>query len=144
MAEAEKEISVYPPVIEYLKTKHQSLKNNYLTEDNKYAESCGLLACDIARAFFLENGERPSLLSVRGELLPDGVNKYPLIPKIYGGRISWGGHVVSANGDTVFDPMVGKPMSKEKYAREVFDSPVVLEETVPSEFIEEFLKEGKS
>lgn len=138
-----KELPIYSPVTDYLNRKHQILRNDYRTEDGKHAESCTLIACDIAK-LFLEGGEKPSLLSVRGELLSDGINNRSLVPKIYKGRIRWGGHVVCTNGETVFDPMVGKPMNKEEYAREVFDGPAVLEEAVPSEFIEEFLQKGEA
>ncbi len=137
-----KKLPVYPPISEYLTNKHRALKNDYRTEDGKYLNSCTLIACDIAK-LFLENGGKPSLINVSGEPLPNGVNRRTLIPKIYKGRVEWGGHVVCANGDVVFDPMVGKPISKEGYAREVFTSPAILEEVVSPDFIAEFVQGAK-
>lgn len=142
MSETGKELPVYLPISEYLTNKHRILQNDYHTEDGKHSDSCTLIACHIAK-LFLENGEKPSLLSVSGELLPDGLNHRTLTPKIYEGRVKWGGHVICANGNIVFDPMVGKPINKKKYIREIFDQSVVLEEAVPSEFIKEFVQRGE-
>ncbi len=144
MSEAGKELPIYPSVIEYLRKKHHTLKNDYRTEDGKYSEHCGLIAIDIAE-LLLQGGERPSLKSVRGDEVRESsfIHNRSLVPKIYEGRVSWGGHTVCAVGDTVFDPMVGKPMNAEDYRREVFTETVNFGEVVPEEFIEEFLQRGK-
>lgn len=144
MCEARKDTSIYPPVKDYLDRKHQIFRKDYRTEDGKYAESCSAMAIDIAE-LLLQDGEKPSLMSIRGDEVKKSCWEYnkPLVPKVYDGRISWGRHVVCALGDTILDPMVGKPMKAEDYRREVFTEPVNIEEAVSAEFIEEFIQRGK-
>lgn len=144
MSEAGKELPIYPPVMDYLRKKHQTLKKDYRTEDGKYSEHCGLIAIDIAE-LLLQGGERPSLKSVRGDEVRESgfVHNRSLVPKIYEGRVSWGGHTICAVGDTIFDPMVGEPMNAEDYRREVFTEPVNLEDQVPEEFMKEFIQRRK-
>ena len=103
-------IQVSSLILEYLRRKHQTLRNDYHTPDGIYYESCTELACDVAK-LSLKEGIKPSLLSVRGETLPDGVNTKTLVPKLFEGRVTWGGHVVCAKGDIILDPMVGNPMT---------------------------------
>ncbi len=132
----------YPSVMDYLREKYLTLRNNYKTPDGRYSESCGLIACDIAK-LFLDEGEKTSLFNVKGETLIDGVNRKAIAPRIYEGNVEWGGHKVCVRENIVYDPMVGKPMKIEEYASEIFYEPVILEETVSPELIEEFLNRGK-
>jgi len=91
MSEAGKELPIYPPVMDYLSKKYETLKNDYKTKDGKHSEHCGRIAIDIAE-LLLQGGERPSLKSVRGdEARESGFIHYkPLVPKVYEGRVSWG------------------------------------------------------
>lgn len=145
MSEAGKELLIYPLVMDYLSKKHQTLKNDYRTEDGKYSEHCGLISIEIAE-LLLQEGERPSLNFVRGNEVKESglIHNRPLLPKIYEGRVSWGVHIVCAVGNTILDPMVGKPMNAEDYRREVFTEQVNLEDAIPEEFMEEFIQRGKA
>jgi hypothetical protein len=143
MSESSKYLSIFPPVIDHLNKKHEILRNDYIGEDGVHSESCTIVGCDIA-GLLLRNGDKPYLIAVRGEETTETgwIHNKPIIPKIYNGRVVWGGHIVCAVGDIVLDPMVGKPMTTEEYKREVFTEPVNLETQVSSESIREFLERG--
>lgn len=124
-------------ICDYLIKKHETLKDNY-TDSKDLAESCSLIAVDLAR-LLLKEGRRPHIAQVWGKTIKGGINRKPLVPKLYGGRISWGGHIVCCEKDIVYDPLVGKPLNTRSYTSEVFNDPVDINTLVPQDQIEEFI-----
>lgn len=89
----------------------------------------------------IQCGEKPSVFAVRGDEVKESgmIQNKALVPKIYQGRVSWGGHVVCAVGDFNYDPMVGEVMDKESYKNEVFTVPIDLTEAFSSQTLKEML-----
>jgi len=120
------------PVINYLKEEHKILLRDYFEYKN-YLRDCTQVARHVAR-LLLQLGENPCLLEVRGN------NERPIFPKIFEGNVSWPIHRVCATGDTIYDPIVGKPVNAEKYKKRVFTKPVNLSDYIPREKIESHLQ----
>jgi hypothetical protein len=127
------------PVLEYLREKHRTLKDDYRTADGKN-EICGLVASDVAE-ILLKEGKNPSIIMVEGKLLQDSfVNTEPLRPVQYKGRVSWGGHVVCICEGLVYDPMMGRPLPIESYGYEAFGTDVRMKTLISEDKIEDFIK----
>ena len=120
----------------FLETKYTELGNDY-SIDGVHAESCSLIACDVAK-LLIEEGGKPYILRVRGQKI-DSINTETIQPKRYEGRVSWGGHTVCANDGNVYDPMIGRILSEEDYSKEVFLKPVTLSVFVQPENMKDFL-----
>lgn len=118
----------------YLAQKHETLKNDYKTPDGKFMESCGLLALDAAKAL-IDDGKMPYTVAFLGKETPNPyvrTNAW-LVPQQFGGRVSWGAHVVCVCDGFVYDPMVGVPISLETYAQDVFGTKEVKMEILDTE-----------
>jgi len=128
------------PVLDYLVEKNKTLVDEYHTPDGNYAESCGNIAVDIAK-MLLSSGKRPEIVSITGKRVdnPHIIANEPLKPVQYKGRISWGAHIVCVCEGMVYDPMIGRPLSKEEYAYETFGAEVEMKTIVTEDKIEEFV-----
>ena len=128
-------------VLKYLADKNRTLINDYRTPDSNYAESCGLIAVDIAR-MLLQEGKKPSIFSVRGKRVADPgiIANEPLVPVQYGGRVRWGGHTVCVCEGLVYDPMFSEPISVEMYAHEAFGTDIEMKTTVAEDKIADFVR----
>jgi len=128
-------------VLDYLTEKNKTLKNDYTTPDGKYAESCTLIAIDIAK-ILLSEGKKPEIIFVTGKRIdnPHIIASESLRPTQYSGKISWGGHVVCACEGMIYDPMIGEPVQTEDYAHKAFGGDIEMKTTVTQDEIEEFIK----
>jgi hypothetical protein len=133
MSESDKELMFYPSVIDYLERKHKIISEKYITEDGVHSESCYAIATEIAE-LLKKHGEKPYIMSARGNWEETQGVRYrrSVTPKIYSGtKVSWGCHLFCANGNIVFDPIVGKPMEIEEYRTTVFIEPVNIDIYAP-------------
>jgi hypothetical protein len=130
------ESAKFPKAEVSLRKFFNDLSDDY-NDEQSHPHACSQMAADIAK-LILEEGGLPRLLSVRGRNI-DSINTEVLIPKRYEGRIRWGGHVVCAVGDTVYDPLVGVPISLKAYLNEVFENPAQAYERVSVDEIEDFI-----
>jgi len=127
----------------YVRTKHEMLKNDYQTPDREHVESCTLIACEIAD-LLIKKGKCPSIYQVKGELVGGSkYNRETLVPKQYGGRVRWGGHIVCVENNIVYDPMLPEPTPINTYKRQAFRGKIHLTEEIPPEKILEFLSRGE-
>jgi len=128
------------PVLDYLKKQFEVLKNDYRTPDG-HVQSCTLIACDVAR-LLIEEEKIPSIYKVLGKL-KDGskYNRETLIPRLYEGRVEWGGHIVTVDEENVvYDPMLGKSMSIDNYKQQAFlNNDIEMVENISSENVPEFI-----
>ncbi len=124
-------------VLRYLEEKYHDLENNY-SADGVHAESCSLLAMDIAK-LFINKGYKPQIFSVRGEVIDLSGNTETLYPKRYSNQVSWGGHTVCVFNEVVYDPMLGVPVSIDEYRRNAFSKDVNLYVEIDSDKIVEFV-----
>jgi hypothetical protein len=127
-------------VLNYLLEKNRTLINDYRAPDSNYAESCTLIAMDIAK-ILLGEGKRPEIISVTGKRVanPSIIANEPLKPVQYDGRVSWGAHIVCACDGLIYDPMIGRPMPTDKYAQDAFGDDVEMQTIVTKDKIEEFV-----
>lgn len=117
---------------------HQTLVNGYKMPNGENA-ACSTVAEQVARPL-IEQGQNPRLLFFRGQLLDsDGSNRKNLR---FAGR-EWGGHVVVAVEDIVFDPLVGEPLSVRRYMKRVFGEDVEVEELVSARKMPEWINRGR-
>ena len=126
-------------VSEYLKEKHQHLKNDYRDESGIHVEHCGLIGLDIAKILF-DEGYEPKMMVVR-QLVDN--NFVTLVPKLFEGRVKWAAHQVCCCDGLALDPVIGKPIEVEKYTQEMFGKDIPMKETIPFERIEEFINRFK-
>lgn len=127
-------------ILNYLREKHATLKNDYKMPSGQGAEACGLIAANVAK-MFVTMGEKPMLLGINPRKVAEGgrAGGESLEPRIYEGRVSWGGHVVCVNHDIVYDPMVGEPKGLSEYKETIFTEPVESEVLVSADDIENFV-----
>lgn len=128
---------IFSKTQEYLKMKHQELKNDYMSEDGG-PEACLLVAVDVAK-LILEEGGKPELFAIRGKKV-DSVNTKSISPTQYDGRVEWGGHMVCVNDGIVYDPMVGNPTELSEYLETSFLEPVEATVRISKERIDDFVK----
>ena len=122
----------------YMEKLHSTLINDYSTPCGKYSESCSLIAIEIAR-IILEIGKKPYLAKFNGELV-DSINTKILVPKQFGGRVTWGGHIVCCVGNLVYDPMISvSPIDVKDYCKNTFEDKVNIGVFIPVEQIEKFV-----
>jgi hypothetical protein len=128
------------PVLGYLEDRNKILLNDYHTPDGNYAESCGLIAADIAK-MLIKDGKKPTIVSIAGKRINDPyiIANETLEPKQYEGRVSWAGHTVCVCEGLVYDPMIGKPLPIGEYAHEAFGNDVEMKTIVTEDKIEEFV-----
>ena len=128
------------PVLRYLADKHKSLLNDYHTPEGNYAESCAVIAADIAK-ILIKDGKKPTIVSITGKRIdnPHIIASEPLEPVQYEGRVSWGGHTVCVCEGMVYDPMIGRPLPIEEYAHEAFGTDIKMKTMVAEDKIEEFV-----
>jgi hypothetical protein len=125
--------------LKYMAKKHATLANNYRTPDGKHSESCGCIAVDIAKILLTEN-RLPYIARVWGRLV-DNVNRTSIIPRPFGGRISWGVHQVCCEGGSVYDPMIGiVPVAIDNYCKKAFRGEVEMGVLVNQAEIREFVR----
>ena len=108
---------------DFWKIKRRQLANDYVDESGLYAESCGVLAVEIARLLEAE-GKTPSILSLR----VDSADTNILVPLPYGGRIGWGGHMVCVAEGMVYDPMLPAPVQWDSYSEAAFGEDILATE----------------
>ncbi|MGV8142149.1 MAG: hypothetical protein ACP5NS_00765 [Candidatus Pacearchaeota archaeon] len=124
--------------LEYLARLHLTVTNDYRTPNGQYSESCGLIATDIAKRLLAEN-KTPYIVIVRGKLV-DSANRKPIVPKPFGGRISWGAHQVCCEKGLAYDPMVGsKPVATRDYCEIAFKGEVEMDVLITEDTIREFV-----
>ena len=118
---------------------------HYLTESyqllaDSYQANCLTIARDIAR-LLLESGSRPFIVSL-SKVESRGGDRfhYPLMPKKYGGRVTWTKHYVCCCGELAYDPMLEQPVLLDQYCQLVFGQDFPLEKFVAEEAMEEYLK----
>ena len=115
---------------------HQTLIDGYKMPNGVNA-ACSNVAEQVSRSLIVQ-GQSPRLLFFRGQLLDSEINRKPLR---FAGR-EWGAHVVAAVGDTVFDPLSGKPLKVRKYMHVIFGETAEVREIVSAEEISEWMKRG--
>lgn len=130
---------VFSKAENYLKEKFVDLENNYRREGSKYVDHCGLIAIEVARLIISEGGQ-PSLLMIKGRKVDSVGNTESLKPKRYNGEVEWGAHTVCENDNKIYDPMVGKSLSRVEYLETIFLSPVEAKVLVPNKEIDEFIQ----
>lgn len=126
-------------VLDYIRDKHSTIKNDYKTPDGRYSEHCGLIAIDIAK-LLIAAGRQPYIAKIsedvrEGEL----IHSKTLKPTIYEGRVTWGAHQVCCCDGQVFDPILDMPIAIAEYAKEVFGEDIKMSVLIPHEQIEEFI-----
>lgn len=128
-------------ILNYLAEKHQTLNNDYRTPDGEYAESCGLIAAEVA-GMLLAEGKKSKIVSIIGKRISNPhINANEMLkPLQYEGRVAWGSHLVCMYADTVYDPMIGRPMPIQEYLSQAFGQEIEMEVVVEEEEIEEFVK----
>lgn len=106
--------------LQFLLRKHETLANDYKTPDGKCRESCMVVAYQTAEKL-IADGKDPFIV-IFSEIINEGgiVHAKSIEPLIYGGRISWGAHMVCCAGDMTYDPMLGVPVSLEEYSFRAF------------------------
>ena len=109
-------------ITDYMARKHETLGNNYRDESGEFVDSCGLIADELATVF-LRHSQEPQILRIRGHSI-DRINTASIKPRIYEGRVDWGGHSVCANNGKVYDPMLASPEDIDTYMLTTFDQPV--------------------
>lgn len=112
--------------LEYMANLHQTLINDYRIPDGRYCESCGGIALDIAEKLLAE-GKSPEIVSIRGKFV-DGMNRSPIIPIPFEGRITWGAHMVYCDNNLAYDPMISRePVAVGDYCHLAFEGEVDME-----------------
>lgn len=127
---------IHDDVLEILQNDHERLTNGYITPE-AYSDSCAIVACKIATKL-LAAGMRPYLLVIRGGL-KNGGNTESLKLVLMKGDMKWGAHIVCAEGEIAYDPVVGNPLPIDEYLKKMFDQSVTYEVMVPPEKMEEFI-----
>lgn len=115
---SEKENLKFSETAKYLQEKFSDLENDYKTPDGNNAQSCSLIALEVA-SILKKEGRVPQIVTITG-MKVDSVNTETLYPKRYEGRVGWGGHVVCQCDGLIYDPMVGIPMDKDTYLQTTF------------------------
>jgi hypothetical protein len=110
----------------FWKAKHNQLESDYVDESGMYAQSCGLLAKDIAYRLQKE-GKIPHILALTSVEI-DSINNTALSPLPYVGKISWGGHQICIADGMVYDPILEKPEPWQTYSDTMFGKPVASED----------------
>lgn len=107
--------------VEYIKVKHETLKNNYLMPDGAYTEHCGFIALEISKLLIQEN-KRPRVILISGATIKNGILEHTLLsPKQFNGEVKWGAHQVCFCNGYVYDPILNKPIQGlNNYLIEVF------------------------
>ncbi len=108
--------------IEYLENKHKTIINDYCTPDGKYAESCSLIAIDIANLLLNEGKEHPQIFIIRGwPIFENGLKgRKTLEPILFNGRVKFGAHQFCICDGIVYGPLLKEPIGIKKYPNEVF------------------------
>jgi hypothetical protein len=115
--------------VSFFEAKHRSLRNDYHDESGEYADSCSLIALDMA-ALLLSRGEQPKILRIQGkpEEIPGILSNGALVPIPYQGRVTWGAHIVCESAGIVHDPMLETPLPLADYLSAAFAQQVDIED----------------
>lgn len=97
----------------YLATLHEDIIRDYNRDVNGKFRNCQTLAADIYKQLTLL-GQNPSVLWMYADR--NGL-KPRLLPKL-----QWWAHVVTCIDDTVFDPLIGRPVKMNEYMNEAFEN----------------------
>ncbi len=103
---------------EYIKRIHDNLK---LHIDENPTGICSLFAYQVARRLKLEEREFEFVLFQ--DLIFEGKDDYhtrPMYPVLYNRKVGMGGHIVTCENLTAFDPLIGKPTPLDQYCKEAF------------------------
>ena len=109
-----------PSIESYLILKREALGPHYNGDDIQIAEE--------AAEILISNGSDPYLLELLGKPINGGTRREPLIPRIYEGKVKWGGHVTCAAAGVVYDPIIGTPMDEGVFLDTAFYKPVTFVE----------------
>ena len=116
----------------YLSEKHEQLADNYQAD-------CLAIACDVAR-LLVESGKQPSIVSfTKTTKTEDGNFHHPLMPKKYGGRVTFTRHYVCCCEELAYEPMLEQPVPIEQLCQAVFGQELTMEEFVSADGIETYL-----
>ena len=116
----------------------------YMAEQNRrlaesYPANCVTIARDSA-AFLLASGCQPYIVCLyKAEDRGGNRFHYPLIPKKYGGRITWTKHYVCGCGSVAYDPILGEPVPIEQYCRRAFGIEFLMERFVTEAAMRQYL-----
>lgn len=113
-------------VMAHFEKKHAHLSPRYRDETGIYSDSPVLVALEMARLLEQE-GQKPSLVAIRGEEIDKVGNREALVMRQCGGQ-RWGAHVVCIAEGLVYDPMLPEPQPVEDYLVRSFDQAVCLED----------------
>jgi hypothetical protein len=104
-----------------------------------YQADCLAIARDIAR-LLTESGRRPFIVYLN-KVEARGKDKfhYPLMPKKYGGRVTWTKHYVCCSAGLAYDPILEEPVPLEQYSAIVFGKGFHMESFVSEEAMQEYL-----
>jgi hypothetical protein len=119
-------------LLEYLTERCQLLADGYQA-------NCLAIARDIAR-LLIESESRPFIVCLsKVEARGRDIFHYPLIPKKYGGRVTWTKHYVCCSAGMAYDPILEEPVPLEQYCAIVFGEDFPMERFISEERIEEYL-----
>lgn len=113
-------------VLGYLKKKHETVKNLYMTPDGRHPESCHMIALEIAE-LFLQAGCRPDIRVIGEQVTEHGtVGWKNLAPVMFHGLVEWSAHVVCCYDEKVYDPLLSKPIPIEGYTERIFGERIAM------------------
>lgn len=124
--------------LEYLGRTHQELKQHY---DVSPVGFCQYYAGGLATRL-LNEGREPFIMIIQemirlGEFTKETKH---LFPRLYGGKVIFGGHLVCCDGKEALDPLVGKPVNLDDYTNITFIEKVPMKIHTPTEQISDFIK----
>jgi len=113
--------------LEFMREEHEDIL------DNGYSSKhCGVLAKKIAE-MSLNERKVPHICLVYEETKEGGgTGVKSFTPIILIGKMDpWHGHSVCCVGDTVLDPLIGEPVSKNEYTQRCFGEKIAMKVSVP-------------
>lgn len=123
--------------LDFLRAKHEVIKDAYLMEDRVHGQSCGLIALEVARCLRDEGKEAVIMeVSIRE---PDGA--WGIIrPLAYRHRnTEWTSHQVCCYEDLALDPIIGQPVPIAIYAERVFGENIAMNVLVTKDEVQQML-----
>ena len=111
----------------FLESEHKKLTQQY--SNNRF------LANEVAK-LLMEDGLAPHIEMVY-EVRDDQVVLF--LPQIYEGKMSpWHAHFVCCTENQAFDPILGYPINKENYTKELFGQEIEMKVSVPAEDMDKY------
>jgi hypothetical protein len=122
---------------------------DYLAERGRllaesYQADCLAIARDIAR-LLTDSGRRPFIVYLnRVEARGRDKFHYPLMPKKYGGRVTWTKHYVCCAAGMAYDPILEEPVPIEQYCAIVFGEDFPMERFVSEDKMDDYLNDSQN